>query len=248
MQVSPNLHFQVILQVDLRWPLTLICDLWLWRFPYHIKKPSLVQIGLQLSKWGHFHIFSLSYNLTSDDLWPWLMTFDCMKIWRFTYYINKPSLVQIGLQLFKWGHFHIFSLSYNLTSNDILPWYVTFDLINKWGFPCCIYDPTLVEIHQRLWKIEPNVNPFSQQHQKTTTPVHKVILVSFQLRQATQKSPYQSLLFHFVLFHIEAASLFPSAAILWVLPFCLYMGQILHTRLGASLIYAFFNHTSMQWS
>ena len=27
MQVSPNLHFQVILQVDLRWPLTLICDL-----------------------------------------------------------------------------------------------------------------------------------------------------------------------------------------------------------------------------
>ena len=28
------------------------------------------------------------------------------------------------------------------------PWYVTFHLIKKWGFPCCIYDPTLVEIHQ----------------------------------------------------------------------------------------------------
>ena len=28
MQISPNLHFQVILQLDLRWPLTLIYDLW----------------------------------------------------------------------------------------------------------------------------------------------------------------------------------------------------------------------------
>ena len=35
------------------------------------------------------------------DLWP----FDLMNKWRFPYYINKPSLVQIGLQLFKWGHF-----------------------------------------------------------------------------------------------------------------------------------------------
>ena len=50
----------------------------------------------------HFHIFSLSYNLTSDDLWPWYMTFDCTIIWRFPYYINKPGLVPIGLlQLFK---------------------------------------------------------------------------------------------------------------------------------------------------
>ena len=137
----------------------------IWRFPYYISKPSLIQIGLQLFKWGHFHIFSLSYNLTSDNLWPWYMTFDCMNIWRFTYYINKPSLVQIRLQLFKWGHFHIFSLSYNLTSDDLWPWYMTFDLINKWGFPCCIYDPTLVQIHQSMWKIEPNVNPFHNRQQ-----------------------------------------------------------------------------------
>ena len=87
-------------------------------------------------------MISLSYNLNSDDLWPWYMTFDCMNIWRFTYHINKPSLVQIGLQLFKWGHFHIFSLSYNLTSDDLWPWYKTFDPVNKWGFPCCIYDLT----------------------------------------------------------------------------------------------------------
>ena len=83
-----------------------------------------------------------------------------MNIWKFPYYINKPSLVQIRLQLFKWGHFHIFSLSYNLTSDDLWPWYMTYDLINKFGSPCCIYDPNLVEIHQSMWKIEPNVNPF----------------------------------------------------------------------------------------
>ena len=86
-----------------------------------------------------------------------------MNIWKFPYFINKPSLVPIGIQLFKWGHFHIFSLSYNLTSDDLWPWYVTFDLINKWGFSCCIYDPTLVEIHQSMRKLEPNVNLFSQQ-------------------------------------------------------------------------------------
>ena len=81
----------------------------------------------------------------------------------FPYCTIKPSLVPIGLQLFKWGHFHIFSLSYNLTYGDRLTWYLTFDLINKWRFPCCIYDPTLVEIHQSMWTTEPNVNLFSQQ-------------------------------------------------------------------------------------
>ena len=77
-----------------------------------------------------------------------------------TIFMNKPSLVSIRLQLFKWGHFHIFILSYNLTSDDLWPWHVTFDLINKWGSPCWINDPTLDEIHQSMWKIEPNVNPF----------------------------------------------------------------------------------------
>ena len=81
---------------------------------------------------------------------------------------HNMIMVQIGLQLFKWGHFHIFNLSYNLTSDDLWPWYMTFDLVNKWGFPCCTYDPTLVEIHQSMWKIETNVNPFSRQHQPST--------------------------------------------------------------------------------
>ena len=135
----------------------------IWRFPYFINKPSLVHIRLQLFKWDHFHIFSLSYNLTSDNLWP----HEHMKV---------PILYQwakffpIRLQLFKWGHFYNFTLSYNLTSDDLWPWYVTFDLINKWGFPCCIYDPTLVEIHQSMWNSGQS-DPY----------------VSFLLRQATQK-------------------------------------------------------------
>ena len=132
----------------------------MWRVLHYINKPSLIPIGLHLFKWGEFYILSPSYNLTSDDLWPWYMTFDHMNIQRVPYCINKPSLVTIELQLFKWGHFHIFSFSFNLSSDDLWPWYVTFDLINKWRFPCCIYGPTLVEIHWSMWKVEPNVNLF----------------------------------------------------------------------------------------
>ena len=163
--------------------MTFDLDLWLFdrmnirKFPYYINKSNLVQIGLQLFKWGHFHIFSLSYNLTSDDLWSWYMIFDCMNIWRFPHYINKPSLVAIGLQLFKWVlDFHIFSLSYNLISDNLWPWYIIFDLINKWGSLCCMYDPTLVEIHQSMWKVEPlMLTYFHNNRQQTTTTVDKAI-------------------------------------------------------------------------
>ena len=160
--MSQILHFQAILQINLTRPWTFICDL----SPHeHVKVPTLhqytkfVPIRLQLFKWGELYILSSSYILTSDDLWPWYMTFDHMNIQR----VNTPSLVPIRLKLFKWGHFYIFSLSFNLTSDDLWPWYMTFDLINKWGFPCCIYDPTLVDIHQSMWKVEPNVDLFSQQ-------------------------------------------------------------------------------------
>ena len=80
-----------------------------------INKLSLVPISFNLSNEGTFTFLSPSYNLTSDDLWPWYMTFDDMNIQRVPYCINKPSLVWIGLQLFKWGHFYFFYLSYNLT-------------------------------------------------------------------------------------------------------------------------------------
>ena len=48
------------------------------------------------------------------------MTFDHMNKLEFLCYIHKPSLVPIGLQLFNWGQFCIFSLFYNLTSYDLL--------------------------------------------------------------------------------------------------------------------------------
>ena len=96
-------------------------------------------------------------------------------------------MVQIRLQLFKWGHFHIFSLSYNLTSDDLWPWYMTFDLINKWGFPFCIYDPFLVEIHQSMWKIEPNVNPFFHNRQQQQTKGDKGIPKCLSCRQHKNK-------------------------------------------------------------
>ena len=102
--MRPFSHFQPILQLDIRWPLTLVYDLWPnehMKVPIRYQKTSLVPIELQLFKWGHFHTFSLSYNLTSDDRWPWYMTFDQMNIWRFPYYINKPSLVPIELQPFQ---------------------------------------------------------------------------------------------------------------------------------------------------
>ena len=141
------------------WPSSVTFDLMnMWRFLLYINKLSLVSIRLLLSKWGEFYIFSPSYNLTSDDLWHWYMTFDHMNIQKVPLCINKLSLVPIRLQLFKWGHFHIFSLT---------TWpQMTFDLINKWGFLCCIYDPTLVEIHQSMWKLEPNVNLFYIQQQQ----------------------------------------------------------------------------------
>ena len=53
------------------------------------------------------------------------------------------------------ANFTNFCLFYNLTSYDLWPWYVTFDLINKWGFPCWSYDSSLVEIHQSMQNVKP---------------------------------------------------------------------------------------------
>ena len=88
-----------------------------------------------------------------------------------------------------------FNLLFSAISQPVLQldlWlrYVTFNLTNKWGFPCCIYDPTVVEIHQSMWKFEPNVKTFFtttenrqlQSGQSVSDPY-----VSFLLSQATQK-------------------------------------------------------------
>ena len=51
----------------------------------------MVPIGLQLFKWSEYYILNPSYNLTSDDLWPWYMTFDHTNIQRVPYCINKVT-------------------------------------------------------------------------------------------------------------------------------------------------------------
>ena len=129
-QMRPFSHFQPILQLDLRWPLTLVHDLWLHE---HMKVHIYQQTKFGSNRTSTFlneTIFTFSAYLTT---WP-QMTFD-VDIWP-------------------------------LTSS------------------------TFVEIHQSMWKIEPNVNPFSQQTTKTKATDNSGQsdpYVSFLLRQATQK-------------------------------------------------------------
>ena len=129
-------------------------DTWTWS---HTCWGHMVLIGPQVCKWVKFYIFRLSYKFTLHDLWPLFVTFDLMNMWRFLHYINKPSLVPIGIQLFKWGEFYIFSPSYNLTSDNLWPWY-TFDLgrpLTTWkNKGSCIVSikPNLVAIALKLFK------------------------------------------------------------------------------------------------
>ena len=139
-------HFQPILQLDLRWPLTLLHYLWLHEhMKVHILyyKPSLVRFRLQLFKWGHFHIFSLSYNLTSDDLWPCYITFDCMNIWRFTYYIIHQVWFNSD---FNFSNEGIFTFSAYLTT-----WpQMTFDL-DIWHLTSSTNEGSHVASMTQLW-------------------------------------------------------------------------------------------------
>ena len=82
----------------------------------------MILIGPQICKWVKFDIFGLSYKLTSHDLWPSFVTFYLMNMWRFLHYINKPSLVPIGLPTFqmRW----IFTFWAHLTTWPLM----TFDL------------------------------------------------------------------------------------------------------------------------
>ena len=74
------------------------------------------------------------------------MTFDHMSIRRFPYYINKPSLVQIWLQLFKWDHFHIFTFSAYLTT-----WpQITFD-VGIWPLTAWTYEGSHILSINQVW-------------------------------------------------------------------------------------------------
>ena len=61
-------------------------------------------------------------------------------------------MVLIGPQVCKWVKLNIFRLSYNLTSHNLWPWFVTFDLRNMWRFLHCINKPSSVPIKLQLFK------------------------------------------------------------------------------------------------
>ena len=98
--------------------------------------------------WGYWKIhkklfsgtpFNFTYFVISPKLqriWCWNFGFATRKIWAFIWYqkmttsgwaLGDENVIGIrSLKILKWGHFHIFSLSYNLTSDDLWPWYITF--------------------------------------------------------------------------------------------------------------------------
>ena len=67
-----------------------------------------------------------------------------MNIWRFPYYIHKPSLIPIRLHNLK--ETISFFQPYNLTSDDLSPCCMTSDFMIIWRFPHYINKPILVAI------------------------------------------------------------------------------------------------------
>ena len=126
--------------------------------------------------------------MTSDDLWPWYLTFDLINIQRNPYCIFDASLVpirhltwpQMILDLGAWpltsltykgtfiasltkvwfqSYFQLFkgdsnnknqNFPPNLVSDDLWPWYVTFDLINIWRNPYYLW-PTHLLVNIGKW-------------------------------------------------------------------------------------------------
>ena len=96
------------------WPLTAINQV-------------LFQSDVNFSNEVNFTFWNLSpsYNLTSEDLWPWYVTFDCMNIQKDPYCINKPSFVPIGLifQMKPLSHLAYLNLRWPLTLiRDLWPY------------------------------------------------------------------------------------------------------------------------------
>ena len=149
MQISPNLHFQVILlQVDLRWALTLICDL-LTAWTYEVSHIISIKTKLDSNRASAFQMRLLSHFqpiLQLDLRWPLTLICDL-----------RPHQQMRVSMLHLWPNFG--------------------------------WNP---EIHQSMWKVEPNVNLFSQQQQQTTPADNNSgqsdPCVSFLPRQATQKA------------------------------------------------------------
>ena len=72
--------------------------------------PLEVSLHMQMGQDLHFQANLVDLRcplILICDLWP-------QDIQRSSSCINKPSLIIIRLQLFKWGHLYIFNLSFNL--------------------------------------------------------------------------------------------------------------------------------------
>ena len=94
-----------------------------YMWEYVIFVTIFVKKTLLLKKKPAFCLVIFAWLHMTLDLFVTLdlsVTLDLMNMCRVLQYINKPSLVPIGLRLFKWGEFHILSSSYNLTFDDVL--------------------------------------------------------------------------------------------------------------------------------
>ena len=144
---------------------------------------NLVQIGLWLFKWGHFHIWTY---LTT---WP-QMTFD-LSIWPSTAWTYEGScIVSINQVLFQ-SNFN-FSNEITFTFSACLTTWpqMTFDL-DMWPLTSLTYEgshvASIIQLWLKsikacgLWKLEPNVNLFSQQTTTTSTEQTTTTTVEWSL-------------------------------------------------------------------
>ena len=108
---------------------SLVWDFNIWRFPYHINKPSSVPIRLWLFKWGQFNIFTLSYNLTSDNLQNQYVTTNLINILNDSIWFDKPRLVSIWTSIL---HEANFIFSGHLTIWPLMTLDLAYDLRPHW--------------------------------------------------------------------------------------------------------------------
>ena len=87
--------------------------------------------------------FRLSYKLTSDDLWPWFVTFECMNIWRF----HIISINQVWFKSdFNFSNEAIFTFSAFLTTRPQM----TFDL-GTWPLTAWAYEGSHIISINQVW-------------------------------------------------------------------------------------------------
>ena len=151
------------------------------RFASCIYKASLIVIGLQLFNKKIIQILHFPPNLTSDDPWPRYITFDLINIQKNPYCTLDPSLVKIGLQLFKGD------------PNNKKPTFSTkHDL--KWPLTSLTYEGTPIASLTQVW-FQSDFN-FSKENQLTKTlpnwniHIHRYTYIHTQKEFAIAISPY----------------------------------------------------------